>query len=189
MIVPLPSGPVGLCCLDPMISSLRAHPEHPIRLPPNASVAHLIREFSDSQGGHGCPLFRHCFSGRPTLCHFSQQAVLPSVIGGTIWTLRLISDLDEPAIQELQAQLWCSSMQPPSRSEGASRGRTNVLKDSQKDSLHGTAATPYWERSPVAPRPNVKDAPGDSDSVKCYRRFFETHDLHGLPQRDSQTTR
>ena len=64
-----------------------------------------------------------------------------------------------------------------------------MLKESQKDSLHGTAATPYWERSPVAPRPNVKDAPGDSDSVKGYRRFFETHDLHGLPRRDSQTTR
>ena len=64
-----------------------------------------------------------------------------------------------------------------------------MLKESLKDNLYGMAATPFREQSPVAPRPNVKDAAGDNDSVKRYRRFFETHDLHGLPQRDIQTNR
>ena len=72
---------------------------------------------------------------------------------------------------------------------GLTRRRTNVLKESQRDSLYGTAATPYREQSPVTPRSKVGDAPGDSDSLKRYRRFFETHDLHGLPQRDSETNR
>jgi hypothetical protein len=64
-----------------------------------------------------------------------------------------------------------------------------VLKETWRDSLYGMATTPYREQSLVAPRPNVNDAPGDSDSVKRYRRFFETHDLHGLPHRDIRTTR
>jgi hypothetical protein len=64
-----------------------------------------------------------------------------------------------------------------------------VLKESLRDSLRGMAATPRREHIDFAPRPNVRDAPGDSDSVKRYRRFFETHDLHGLPRRDIQTPR
>jgi hypothetical protein len=64
-----------------------------------------------------------------------------------------------------------------------------VLKESQRDSLYGIAATPRREQIHFAPRTNVGDAPDDSDSVKRYRRFFETHDLHGSPRRDSQTTR
>ena len=64
-----------------------------------------------------------------------------------------------------------------------------MLKESLRDSLHGIAATSRREHIDFAPRTNVSDAPGDSDSVKRYRRFFETHDLHGLPQRDIQATR
>jgi hypothetical protein len=68
-------------------------------------------------------------------------------------------------------------------------GRITVPNEPQRDSLYGRAATPYREQSQVAPRPLVADAPGDSESVKRYRRFFETHDLHGLPRRDIETTR
>jgi hypothetical protein len=64
-----------------------------------------------------------------------------------------------------------------------------VLKEPQRDSLYGMAATPHREQIPFAPRTNLSDAPGDSESVKRYRRFFETHNLHGLPHRDIQTTR
>jgi hypothetical protein len=66
-----------------------------------------------------------------------------------------------------------------------------VLKEAQRDSLHGMAAMPRREHIDFdfSRRTNVNDASGDSDSVKRYRRFFETHDLHGLPQRDIQTTR
>jgi hypothetical protein len=58
-----------------------------------------------------------------------------------------------------------------------------------KNSVSGTAATPYREPSLIAPRPAVTDAPGDSESVKRYRQFFQTHDLHGLPQRVAQRNR
>jgi hypothetical protein len=66
-----------------------------------------------------------------------------------------------------------------------------VLKQPQRDSLYGMAATPRREHIDFdfTRQTNVRDAPGDSDSVKRYRRFFETHDLHGLPRRDIQTTR
>ena len=36
------------------------------------------------------------------------------------------------------------------------------------------------ERAVVRP---IDDAPGDSDEVRRYRRFFADHDLRGLPQR------
>jgi hypothetical protein len=52
-----------------------------------------------------------------------------------------------------------------------------------------TVATPYREPSLVAPHPTVSAAAGDSQSIKRYRRFFQTHDLHGLPQRETQTKR
>jgi hypothetical protein len=57
------------------------------------------------------------------------------------------------------------------------------------DAVPGTAATPYREPSLIAPRPTVTDASGDSESIKRYRQFFQTHDLHGLPRRDAQPNR
>jgi hypothetical protein len=58
-----------------------------------------------------------------------------------------------------------------------------------KDTVSGTAAAPYREQSSIAPRPTVTGALGDSDSVKRYRQFFQTHDLHGLPRRGSEPNR
>ena len=55
-----------------------------------------------------------------------------------------------------------------------------------KDRLSGAAA---W--SDPAPRiPVVRpfdDPSGDNETVKRYRRFFETHDLSGRPRRESGT--
>jgi hypothetical protein len=62
-----------------------------------------------------------------------------------------------------------------------------MLDKSRKDSLYGMAGTPYRGQSSIVPRPTLNDVPGDSESLKRYRRFFETHDLRGLPQRDTQT--
>jgi hypothetical protein len=51
-----------------------------------------------------------------------------------------------------------------------------------RGSLYGTTARAYQDIGGIVPRPSVNDAPGDSEAVKRYRRFFETHDLRGLPQ-------
>ena len=54
------------------------------------------------------------------------------------------------------------------------------------DSLRDFASRPRARFDPdergAVVRP-IDDAPGDSPEVKRYRRFFATHDLHGLPQR------
>jgi hypothetical protein len=56
----------------------------------------------------------------------------------------------------------------------------------QRDRLYGTAANPQPDRRPLAPRQSGSGAHGDSDEVKRYRQFFETHDLRGLPHRQKQ---
>jgi hypothetical protein len=61
-----------------------------------------------------------------------------------------------------------------------------MLDKPPRDSLYGARA-PYRGQSSIVPRPIVADAPGDSEPLKRYRQFFETHDLRGLPQRDTQT--
>ena len=50
----------------------------------------------------------------------------------------------------------------------------------------GTGSYPEQEPLPNATRPNVNDGRGDSEAVRRYRQFFETHNLHGLPQRQKQ---
>jgi hypothetical protein len=47
----------------------------------------------------------------------------------------------------------------------------------------------YQEPSTVAPRPTVTNAPGESETLKQYRRFFQTHDLSGAPHRNERTPR
>jgi hypothetical protein len=54
-----------------------------------------------------------------------------------------------------------------------------------KVSLYGATARAYQDVCGVVPRPNTDNAPGDSEAVKRYRRFFETHDLRGLPKATS----
>jgi hypothetical protein len=56
-----------------------------------------------------------------------------------------------------------------------------------KDGLYGLAPPHPRGQSPVIPRPGDGGPPGRGDSLERYRRFFETHDLHGLPQRDART--
>jgi hypothetical protein len=62
-----------------------------------------------------------------------------------------------------------------------------MLDKVRRDSLYGTPATPYRGQSSIVPRPIVADSSGDREPLKRYRRFFQTHDLRGLPQRDTQT--
>jgi len=57
-----------------------------------------------------------------------------------------------------------------------------MIENPGRVSLHGATARAYQDVGSVVPRPSVNDAPGDSEAVKRYRRFFETHDLRGLPQ-------
>jgi len=64
-----------------------------------------------------------------------------------------------------------------------------MQEKSWKSSVSDTAAAPYREPSSIAPRPTAIDAPGDSDTVRRYRQFFQTHDLRGLPQRNTGENR
>ncbi|HEY0526833.1 MAG TPA: hypothetical protein VGD08_25800 [Stellaceae bacterium] len=54
-----------------------------------------------------------------------------------------------------------------------------------KVSLYGATARAYQDVGGVVPRPSIDNASGDSEAVKRYRRFFETHDLRGLPKAPS----
>ena len=38
------------------------------------------------------------------------------------------------------------------------------------------------------PPPSI-DASGDSEEARRYRRFFATHDINGLPQREARSRR
>jgi hypothetical protein len=68
-----------------------------------------------------------------------------------------------------------------------------MQQKSSKETLSGTAARGYHEdpQEPrfLPPRSTGNDAPGDTDAVKRYRRFFQTHDVNGLPPRDGKTIR
>jgi hypothetical protein len=48
-----------------------------------------------------------------------------------------------------------------------------------KEAIHTTSHRRYQESSTVSPRPTATGAPGDSEALRAYRRFFQTHDLNG----------
>jgi hypothetical protein len=64
-----------------------------------------------------------------------------------------------------------------------------MIEKSRIDSLYDTTTRAYREQGAVVPRSTATDAGGDSETIKQYRRFFETHDLRGLPQRENHAAR
>jgi hypothetical protein len=72
-------------------------------------------------------------------------------------------------------------------------GRIDMQQKSSNETLSGTATRGYQDdpQEPrfLPPRSAGNDAPGDTDAVKRYRRFFQTHDLNGLPARDDTASR
>src|SRR5947209_3363721 len=63
-----------------------------------------------------------------------------------------------------------------------------MIEKSRKDSLSGPTARPYQEQAPVAPRATGNEPTGDSEAIKRYRYFFQTHNFSGLPHRDDRAT-
>jgi hypothetical protein len=59
----------------------------------------------------------------------------------------------------------------------------------RRDGLHTAPPQPYQRSSAVSPRAAASDAPGDSEAIRQYRRFFETHDLSGTPRRADRAAR
>ena len=68
-----------------------------------------------------------------------------------------------------------------------------MQQKSSKQTVSAIAARGYLDdpQEPrfVPPRCAASDAPGDTDAVKRYRRFFQTHDVNGLPYRDDKNPR
>jgi hypothetical protein len=64
-----------------------------------------------------------------------------------------------------------------------------MIGKSPTNSSGRPAATPYRDPSSIAPRPTDFNPLADSETIRRYRQFFQTHDLHGLPRRDGNQNR
>ena len=64
-----------------------------------------------------------------------------------------------------------------------------MYEKSPTDSFSRPAATPNRDPSSGAPWPADFNPLGDSETIRRYRQFFQTHDLHGSPQRGAQSNR
>lgn len=68
------------------------------------------------------------------------------------------------------------------------QGRIEMIEKSRKDRLYGTTARSYQEQAPLVARATGNEPTGDSEAIKRFRHFFQTHDLSGLPHRDDRAT-
>jgi hypothetical protein len=64
-----------------------------------------------------------------------------------------------------------------------------MIKKSRTDSSNRPAATSYRDPNSFNPRPPDFNPFGDSETIRRYRQFFQTHDLHGLSRRDGNQNR
>jgi hypothetical protein len=77
-------------------------------------------------------------------------------------------------IHKHQEASWrCGSLELQGR-------RREMYQKSLKENLSGAASRSYGEERGLVFSRTPDDAAGDSEAVRRYRRFFQTHDLDGL---------